>query len=127
MFKLQQKTEPFSYDLYIPAVSDTGATVKHKVRFKFRRLSRLAFDELLQRHRTDPDAERSAAEVLDSNVAEALEYCVGWEGVTGPDDQPLEFNAATLRELFNLHPGSYPAIVQAFITAFQGGDAARKN
>ena len=132
MFKLAPKTEPFTWPVVIPEVNDSGTVVKHRVNFQFKRLSRTAFDKVVAIERTrlrqrDPDAELSADEALDINVEQALEYVAGWQDVKGPDGNPYEFTQEHLRELFDAYPGAFNAVQTAFLTAWNGGEAVRKN
>ncbi len=132
MFKLAPKSAPFTWPVVIPEVNDNGTVVEHRVTFAFKRFSRTAFDKVVEVERArlrqrDPDAELSAEEALDINVEQALEYVAGWQDVTGPDDQPYEFTPEHLRELFDAFPGAFSAVQTAFLTAWNGGEAVRKN
>lgn len=127
-FKLQPNTAPFSYKITIPVVNDNGTAIRHQVEFRFKRLSRLDFDAMVSEHRApeDQDGKISAAEALDSNTAQVMAFTVGWSGVTGADDQQLEFTAANVRDFLNLVPGAFNALISGYIEAWQGG-ASRKN
>ena len=131
MFKIQPKTAPFPFDVQIPVIDDRGQTVRHKIRFLFRRLSRTQFDELVKSTSPDRDAmthgNLTADEGLELNVQQAMGFCAGWQNVTGVDDEPLDFNAENLRALFDLIPNSFNDLVETYVRAWNGGEAARKN
>jgi hypothetical protein len=127
MFKLAAKTTPFPYDVTIPIVDDRGQTVRHKIRFLFKRLSRTQFDDLLKVTANDRDTPLNAEEGLQANVEQALGFCAGWQDVTGSDDAPLEFTADNLRLLFDHFPNSFGALVETYVKAWNGGEGARKN
>ena len=126
MFKLQPKTAPFPFDVQIPVIDDRGQTVRHKIRFLFKRLTRTQFDALLKA--TAPDRDNlTAEEGLDFNVQQAMGFAVGWQDVTDHNDEPLDFNADNLRALFDHYPNSFSALVETYVRAWNGGEAARKN
>jgi Phage tail assembly chaperone len=132
MFKLAQKTAPFSHDVIVPEVNDNGTIVKHKIRFLFNRMTRTELDQkesALKDSMGFVDSDRlTAQQTIEHQVERAMIYCADWKDVTTPEGEPLEFNRDNLFALFNSYPGAYPALFDTYVRlVFNNGEALQKN
>lgn len=121
-FKLCNSSATFPYTVRIPFIDANGRQQSPAVEFIFKRLTQEAHEDVAKR------AERVREEYssLDAQTDQLMELVDGWKDVIGADGEPEPFGRDALRMLLNEFSGAFPAIINAYIEAWQGG-AKRKN
>lgn len=121
-FKLGNPSATFPYTVRIPFIDANGRQQSPSVEFIFKRLTQEAYEDVAKR----ADRVREEYSSLDAQTDQIMELVDGWKDVIGTDGEPEPFNRDALRQLLNEFSSAFPAIINAYIEAWQGG-AKRKN
>lgn len=131
-FVIAPKSSAFTYPVEIPFITEQGSRILNRVEFQFKRLTRTKFEEATKAHETPKDENGeivsiSADEQLELNVRQIMEFTEGWKGVSDTEGKEVPFSEAALRMMLDNYPAANGAIVSAYVTAYLGGEAKRKN
>lgn len=123
-FKLGSISDAFPYSVLIPQIDANGRRQTPPVEFRFKRLTQEDYQDVVKR----AEQVREESGSLDAQTDQIMDLVDGWKerDVIGADGEPIPFSRDVIRQMLNECPGAFPAIITAFIEAWQGG-AKRKN
>lgn len=123
-FKLGSQSDSFPYSVLIPQIDANGRRQTPSVELRFKRLTQEDYADVVRR----AEQVREESGSLDAQTDQIMDLVDGWKekDVVGPDGEPITFSREVMRQMLNECPGAFPAIITAFIEAWQGG-AKRKN
>ncbi|MBP4052001.1 hypothetical protein J9978_21220 [Chromobacterium violaceum] len=109
--------------------TESGAGRDISIKLMGRLLSQPAWDELFQRHAGEDENEAaSLSDVYRQNARLYAETFTAWEGVCGPDGQPVPLSLAALEAaLLSVDGPAVNAALQRAVHELRFGGAVRKN